>query len=120
MVEFDRFEVAARIRGLLAGQDSGVVGLTANRLGVSELALRMSIDERDPHPAFEVLEVIVQHYGVDPTWLITGVYDAEKHRAALEDDAAIARVLSGLPHKGRPTPSSVQRLAATLDKERTE
>src|SRR5258708_12860701 len=105
MKAFNRFEVAARLRGLLSGQDAGVVGGTASRLGVSEVALRMSVDETDPHPTFEVLKAVVRDYAVDPTWLVKGEYDADTHRRALEDDATIARVLSEpVVRASRPSP----------------
>ncbi len=105
MKAFNRFEVAARLRGLLSGQDAGVVGGTASRLGVSEVALRMSVDETDPHPTFEVLKAVVRDYAVDPTWLVKGEYDADTHRRALEDDATIARVLSeAVVRARRPSP----------------
>src|SRR5579884_3373477 len=104
---FDRFAVAARIRGLLAGQDGGVAGLTATRLGVSEVALRLTIDEDDPHPVVHVLVAVIRHCGVDPTWLTTGEYDRRTHRQELEDDAAVANLIvtsamqSAVP-EGRP------------------
>jgi hypothetical protein len=91
---YNRFDVAARIRGLLAGQDGGIVSGTARRLGVDEISLRMSVDELDPRPTLDVLLATVREYGVDPTWLISGEYDIAMHRRALEDDAAIAHVLS--------------------------
>lgn len=80
--------IAARIRGLIAGQEAGVIEATARRLGVGELALRMSIDELAPVPAFEVITAIVREYGVDPTWLVTGEYDAQTHRIALDTEPA--------------------------------
>src|ERR1700682_3073149 len=105
MKDFNRFEVAARLRGLLSGQDAGVVGATANRLGLSEIALRMSLDKIDPHPTFEVLMAVVREYAVDPTWLVSGEYDVETHRRALEDDATIAKMLSDtVIRRRRPSP----------------
>jgi hypothetical protein len=107
MKDFNRFEVAARLRGLLSGQDVGVHGATARRLGVGEVALRMSVDEVDPHPTFEVLMAVVRDYAVDPTWLVSGEYDVDRHRRALQDDATIARVLSEAVIRkrvGRPSP----------------
>jgi hypothetical protein len=82
----DRFSIAARVRGLVAGQDAGDLAETAYRLGVEELALRMTIDETSPHPVIDVLTAVIAHYGVDPTWLLTGDYDAGTHRAAAEAD----------------------------------
>lgn len=32
----------------------------------------------------EVLTAVIREFGVDPTWLVTGAYDAGTHRAALE------------------------------------
>ena len=90
---FDRFAVASRIRGLVAVQDAAVISRTATRLGVSELALLMTIDERDPMPVMDVLVAIVEHYGVDPSWLVTGEYDSTVHRMALEDETTIVGLI---------------------------
>lgn len=90
---FDRFAVAARIRALLALQDAAAISRTATRMGVSELALLMTIDERDPMPVMDVLVAIIEHYGVDPAWLVTGEYDSTVHRMALEDDTAIVGLI---------------------------
>lgn len=89
--EFSPTAVAERLRGILGGQDRGMIEASARRLGVSEVALRMSIDETDPHPAIEVLVAVVRAYGVDPSWLVSGVYDATTHRAAVEDEAAVTK-----------------------------
>lgn len=90
MTVFDRAGIAERLRGLLAGQDKGDLGATAKRLGVAELSLRMSVDEVSPHPTMEVLVAIIHEYGVDPTWLLTGVYDPDTHRATFEGNAISA------------------------------
>jgi hypothetical protein len=129
---FNRFDLAARLRGLLSGQDAGIAGRTATRLGVGEVSLRMSLDEDDPHPTVEVVLAVIRDYGVDPTWLISGKYDPSRHRQALEDDAAISRVLleaSGKPMgtprislAPRQTPGAMQpetELAPTETRERT-
>ena len=86
MPSFDRNGIAERLRGLLAGQDDDDLSRTAARLGVEELSLRMSIDELSAHPTVEVLAAVIRVYGVDPTWLLTGRYDAGTHRAAIETD----------------------------------
>jgi len=39
---------------------------------------------------------VIREYGVDPTWLLTGVYDAGTHRTAMES--------------ARTTPTRVQAL----------
>ena len=87
----DAKSIAARIQGIIGGQDRGNLATTAARLGVSEVALRISIDPDSPHPTFAVLAAVIQHYGVDPTWLVTGEYDAATHRAAVDEDAAATR-----------------------------
>ncbi len=80
--------VASRLRVLFAKPDDVDWSVVAERLRVSELALRMSIDDLDPHPAVEVVAATVARYGVDPNWLLTGVYDAETHRRVLEEEGA--------------------------------
>jgi hypothetical protein len=103
-VNSDRFEIAARVRGLLGGQDSGDAAATARRLDVEELALRMTIDEDSPHPVVDVLVAVIAAYGVDPSWLLTGDYDAQTHRRALDGDRqAVSEALTRLSN--RPTPS---------------
>ena len=37
---------------------------------------------------------MVQHFGVDPTWLLIGDYNGVTHREALEDPATVARLLA--------------------------
>jgi hypothetical protein len=85
-VSVDRTGIAARLRGLFGGQDSSDLGELAARLGVEELSLRMSVDELSPHPTVEVLAAVIRVYGVDPSWLLTGEYDAGTHRSAMEGD----------------------------------
>jgi hypothetical protein len=83
---FDRNGIAERLRGLFSGQLSGDLEETAARLGVEELSLRMSIDELSPHPTIEVLAAVIRVYGIDPSWLLTGKYDAGTHRSAMEGE----------------------------------
>lgn len=80
--------IAARIRGILGEPDRGTIEATARRLGVCEVSLRISTDEKEPHPTVDVIIAIVRHYGVDPTWLMTGNYDPTSHRTALEDESS--------------------------------
>lgn len=82
---FDRHAVAARLRELLAARPGeNDLRLDAVRLGIPEPTLRLSIDDRSPHPGFETIAAMVRVYGVDPHWLVTGEYDARVHRAAME------------------------------------
>ena len=78
-----RHAIAARIRALIACEDPDP-SEAALRLGVNEDALRASMDYIDPSPSVEVLAAVVVLYGVDPTWLVSGGYDAATHRAAME------------------------------------
>ena len=99
MTAFDRAAIAARIRGLLSGQDGADPAAAALRLGVDEVGLRMSIDETAPNPTIDVVARIVAAYGVDPTWLLTGEYDAATHRPVLEEtrsaEQAVSRLMLG-------------------------
>jgi hypothetical protein len=82
----DRIGIAARLRALLAGQDDDDLSRTAARLGIEEVSLRMSIDALSPHPTVEVLAAVIQQFGVDPSWLLTGRYDATTHRTSIESE----------------------------------
>jgi len=93
---FDRAGIAERLRGLIGGQDHGDLADTAVRLGVEELSLRMSINEDSPHPTVEVLAAVIREYGIDPTWLLRGTYDAHTHRAAMEGTAGTVDALRQL------------------------
>lgn len=102
----DSKSVASRIRGLIGGQNHGLVEATARRLRVSEVALRISIDSIEPHPTIEVIMAVVREYGVDPSWLLTGNYDPASHRLALNEEATFTRSdlarLLDRPHEPQP------------------
>ena len=70
----------------------------------------MSIDPDSPHPTVEVLAAVIGEYGVDPTWLLTGVYDSRTHRDAIENsdstEAALRAQLS--PHNPRISHPAVE------------
>src|SRR5688572_14659214 len=100
----NRRDVATRLRALLAGQDDQDLAATAQRLGVEEVSLRMSIDEDAPYPTLDVLIAIVATYGVDPKWLISGEYDAATHRRVLDADArVVGEVLQRMATDNAPT-----------------
>lgn len=98
-MNFDRIGIAERLRSLVAGQDNGDLSATASRLGLEELSLRMSIDEVSPHPTVEVLAAVIRVYGIDPTWLLTGVYDASTHRTCMDTPTSVAAMLRDFIHK---------------------
>jgi len=105
--------IAARLRGLMA-RDLLNVERIARDLGVSELALRMSVDEVSPHPALEVIVAAVRWYGVDPIWLTTGEYDVDAHRVLLveTEDAEHSVDLASLIARYVPLASSEPPLTA--------
>lgn len=84
----DRSAIAARLRGLIGGQEGGELGAVAAKLGVDEVSLRMSIDALAPYPTLDVLSAVIVTYGVDPTWLITGDYNSGTHRSVADTDPA--------------------------------
>jgi hypothetical protein len=88
MTPVDPAQIAARLRGLIGRADLGVL---AQELGVAEETVRMSVDEATPHPTIEVIIAVIRRYGVDPTWLMTGEYDATRHRAAIGEDHTPSR-----------------------------
>ena len=98
---FDRIGIAARIRGLLAGQFGEDPSVAAAHLNVDETGLRMSIDTLAPNPTIDVVAAIVAAYGVDPAWLLTGEYDPALHRNILSEQEsannAISRLMAPLP-----------------------
>jgi len=109
----DRHGIAARIRGLINGQEKGDIAEIAARLGVPELSLRMSVDELSPHPTIEVLAAIVRTYGIDPSWLLNGEYSSASHieAATVEETGgreAVTRLVNRLLQaEGRPLRGSM-------------
>lgn len=85
-----RREIAARLRAILNLDSPGDIADVAARLHVDETSLRMSIDIDSPYPTVDVLAAIAEQHGIDPTYLITGVYDIETHRRALGDPDKLA------------------------------
>jgi hypothetical protein len=60
----------------------------AARLLVSEVALRISVDRIAPHPTLDVMAAVIQAYGIDPMWLMTGDYDPQMHRRHADSGTA--------------------------------
>jgi hypothetical protein len=98
----DRAGIAERLRELILRQESGDITQTAAQLGVEELSLRMSIDPDSPHPTIEVLAAAIGYYGLDPTWLLTGVYNSRTHRDAVENEEKTRSLLREHVTSGRP------------------
>ncbi len=85
-----RREIAARLRAILQLENGARIAEIADALDVEEVSLRMSIDPDSPYPTIDVLATVAERYGIDPTYLITGVYDIETHRRALGDPESVA------------------------------
>lgn len=107
-MSLDRSAIASRIRHLCAGRDAADPLLAAGRLGVDEGLLRLSIDELAPVPSVEVIAAIVQGYGVDPTWLLTGNYDPALHRNILDGDVGIGQVVARILGAGPASDPAVR------------
>jgi hypothetical protein len=110
--------IAARIRSLITALDAGDFEAVAGQLHVDEVALRMSVDDVAPYPTLDVLAAVVQAYGVDPAWLVTGEYDLKIHRAAISDERAQARsaVMQLLGAQVAATPKGVvKRTTSSLE-----
>lgn len=110
--------IAARIRSLITTLNVGDFEAVARQLHVDEVALRMSVDDIAPYPTLDVLAAVVQTYGVDPAWLITGEYDLKVHRAAISDErmharSAVMQLLGA--HVASTPPAAVQRVRGGLD-----
>lgn len=114
----DSKAIAARLRGLIGGQEQGDLGAVASRLGVDEVSLRMSVDLESPYPTLEVLSAVVSAYGVDPTWLITGEYNPATHRISeVTPDRAVEnmREMLGSLQPGARPPAEMPPLRLLRD-----
>ena len=68
-------------------------------LGVRADALRDAAERRTRRPRVEVLAALVRCYGVDPSWLITGVYNPRTHEIASDAvhvPGALRRLLAAM------------------------
>ena len=116
MARFDRAAIAQRLREILLGIDKEMdLAALAGKLGVEEVSLRMSLDTLSPHPTIEVLGGVIRDYAIDPSWLLTGEYDPETHRVAIEGEPMDARPLREFTLQrpmriSEPTPESVRAI----------
>lgn len=93
----DAAAVAGRVRQLLTNDVGDNSDAFAGRLRVSADALRLTTDVDHPQPTLDVLIAVVREFGVDPMWLLTGVYDAATHRAVLDERSGdVERVVTSL------------------------
>jgi hypothetical protein len=91
--------IAERVRGVVLRQIGSDHDVMARSLGVPEHDFRSLIEDREAVVEFsilmDVLAAMVRVLGLDPHWLLTGVYDAGTHRRALELAEANGRVAEG-------------------------
>jgi hypothetical protein len=102
LMSYDWHAIAGRIRGLIRVPPDGDLAAVATRLGVSERSLRMSVDGGVPLPTLDVVAAVVRVYGLDPSWVLTGQYNAATHRVALESstqeiEIAMTEMISSAP-----------------------
>ena len=114
MNALDRAGIAERLRQLIGAHSNGDLAATATRLGVEELSLRMSIDPDSPHPTIEVLAAVIGEFGLDPSWLLTGVCNSRTHRDSIENvdttEAALRAHLSPNRPLAEPAPEPMRLL----------
>jgi hypothetical protein len=79
--------IAGRINGLISMSDRAQIESAAARLGVDQQTLRLAVHDKSPTATLKVINALIRVYGLDPTWVMTGQYDAATHRAAMEGDA---------------------------------
>lgn len=104
-VAIDWAGVVGRIKGLVSISDQAQQQSAATLLGIDERHLRAAIQHESRLSTLKVVAAVVRVYGLDPTWVLTGHYDAATHRSALQgDSAAIDELLSRLVTKpSRPS-----------------
>jgi len=80
-------ELAARVKSLIGPVDRATIQHVARDLGVQAGDLREIIEYQTVYPSVVVLAAIVDAYGVDAGWLLTGQYSPTTHRAEEELEA---------------------------------
>jgi transcriptional regulator with XRE-family HTH domain len=113
-------KVAARVRALVKFDEGGDLSPLARRLGVNEATLRNTLASDRPRLDARTLAAVVQEFGIDPTWLLTGEYNIATHHMALDDDAfqSASAVTQFITARLSPMPSRALRrtdLPAGLD-----
>jgi len=92
-------ELAARVKSLVGPVDPAMIQRVAWDLGVQAGDLREIVEYQTPYPSVVVLAAIVDAYGVDAGWLLTGQYSPSTHRAEEEFEASgrwrVSRLLEG-------------------------
>jgi hypothetical protein len=93
--------VSGRIKAFIGMSDQAQLSTAAVKLGVEERHLRDAIQHQSRFSTLKVISAMVRVFGLDPSWVLTGKYDAATHRVAMEgDSAAIDRLLSEIAVTG--------------------
>ena len=86
MAQIDGQALAARVQGLIHGRFGGDLPTAAHALELDERDLRAIVEDATNHPSLEALAAIVQRFGIDACWLLTGEYDWVSHSRQLEEE----------------------------------
>ena len=86
MTGFNGRDLASRVAGLLQGRYKGDLVVAARELDVDPDELRRIVDAQTDKPDLNVLAKLVERFGVDVCWLMTGDYDWRTHMRVLEDE----------------------------------
>ena len=113
-VNLDWAAIAERLRGLIHVQNRNDLESVARRLGVDERSLKASVEGR--RPTLNVMAALIRTYGLDPSWVLTGDYDPQTHRHALQSntqeiEVAMKRMLLSAPVGPLPQPKPGDRRA---------
>ena len=86
MTGFNGRDLASRVAGLLQSKFRGDLVAAARELDVDPDELRHIVEDQTEQPHLDVLAKLVEHFGVDVCWLLTGEYDWQTHMRLLEDE----------------------------------
>jgi hypothetical protein len=85
MPGFDARGLASRVAGLIHAQFGGDLRVAARALDVDADEIYRIVAEETAYPNIDLLAKIVNRFGVDASWLITGEYDWRTHMGVLAD-----------------------------------
>ena len=95
MTGFNGRDLASRVAGLLQAQFKGDLVAAAHALDVDPAELRRIVEDQTQQPDLDVLAKLVERFGVDVCWLMTGQYDWRAHMRLLQDAEETGRSESG-------------------------
>jgi hypothetical protein len=115
-------DLAGRLGALIDQGNGRDLRTAAERLGVAEVDLCHLLECRAPalevdHLA-ELCAAAVRHYGVDPSWLVTGCYDPDMHRDVEEyprSAAGLKELIAHLIRSSRRVPVAASRYSPLPD-----